>query len=60
MFLNICCDKVLNLDSKQTFNCILKTNFLIQDMQQALNVLLETIVLAILLLRDIISTKYDN
>ncbi len=60
MFLNICCNKVLNFDSKQVFNYILKTSFLIQDVQQALDILLEIIVLVVLFLRDTISTKCDN
>ena len=60
MFLNICCDKVLDLDSKQTFNCVLKTSFLIQNVQQALDILLEKAILIVLLLRNVMSTKYDD
>ncbi len=60
MFLNICCNKVSNFDSKQIFNYILKIDFLIQNVQQVLDVLLEIAILAILLLQDIILTKCDN
>ncbi len=60
MFLNICRNKVLNSNSKQVFNYVLEIDFLIQDVQQVLDVLLEAIALAILLLQDIMSTKCDN
>ncbi len=60
IFLNICCNKVLNSNLKQIFNCILKIDFLIQDIQQALDIFLETTIFAILFLQDTISTKCDN
>jgi len=59
-FLNICRNKVPDSDSKQIFNCVLETDFLIQDVRQALDVLLETTALAILFLQDAMSTKCDN
>ncbi len=59
-FLNICCNKVSDSDSKQIFNCVLETDFLIRDMRQALDVLLETAASAVLLLRDVMSTKCDD
>ncbi len=60
MFLNIYCNKVLNSNLKQTFNCILETNFLIQDIQQVLDVFLKATTLVVLFLQNIISTKCDN
>ncbi len=59
-FLNICCDKVLNFDSKQVFNCVLETSFLIRDVRQALDVFLEITTFVVLFLQDIISTKCDD
>ena len=42
------------------FNYILETNFLIQNIQQILDIFLETTVFVVLLLQNIISTKYNN
>ncbi len=60
IFLNICRNKVSNSNSKQVFNCVLEIDFLIRDVRQVLDVLLETTISAVLLLQDIISTKCDN
>ncbi len=57
MFLDTCCKKILNFVLKQIFSCILKINFLIQDVQQILDNFLTIIVLTILLLQNIITTK---
>jgi len=58
--LNICCNKVLDSNSKQIFNCILEIDFLIQDVRQTLDVLLEATTLVVLLLQNTMSTKCDN
>ncbi len=60
IFLNIYYNKILNSNSKQAFNCILKIDFLIQNMRQVLDVFLEITILAVLLLQNTISTKYNN
>ncbi len=60
MFLNICCNKVSNFNLKQIFSCILKIDFLIQNIQQVLDIFLEITILIVLLLQDIILTKCDN
>jgi len=59
-FLDIYCEKISNSLLKQAFNCVLKTNFLTQNIRRTLNNFLIATILAILFLQDIITTKATN